>query len=119
TFDDYLLMLFFFFRCSGHDRGLHSFPTRRSSDLADGTLLVMVILLLCFIDPWLTLGAALLFGVVGSLTYRALASSLRSKGREEQIGRAHVSQYLSEPFRGDRDPAALLPTLLHLQVSRS
>src|SRR5690606_33839403 len=39
--------------------------------LADGTLLVMVILLLCFIDPWLTLGAALLFGVVGSLTYRA------------------------------------------------
>lgn len=67
--------------------------------LADGTLLVMVILLLCFIDPWLTLGAALLFGVVGSLTYRALASSLRSKGREERRARQRVSQYLSEPFR--------------------
>ncbi len=67
--------------------------------LADGTLLVMVILLLIFIDPWLTLGAALLFGVVGTLTFRVLAASLRSKGREEMRARQRVSQYLSEPFR--------------------
>src|SRR5207249_11091734 len=26
-------ILFFFFNCSGHHRDLHSFPTRRSSDL--------------------------------------------------------------------------------------
>src|SRR5438045_6133825 len=27
-------MYFFFFSCSGHHRDLHSFPTRRSSDLS-------------------------------------------------------------------------------------
>src|SRR5205809_5497008 len=29
-----LLLSFFFLHCSGHHRDLHSFPTRRSSDLA-------------------------------------------------------------------------------------
>src|SRR5437899_6775167 len=29
-------IFFFFFYCSGHHRDLHSFPTRRSSDLACG-----------------------------------------------------------------------------------
>src|SRR5690348_18070463 len=28
--------MLFFFQCSGHPRDLHSFPTRRSSDLAIG-----------------------------------------------------------------------------------
>src|SRR5437868_15282655 len=30
-----LFSCFFFFYCSGHHRALHSFPTRRSSDLFD------------------------------------------------------------------------------------
>src|SRR5207237_9919900 len=30
--------LFFFFYCSGHHRDLHSFPTRRSSDLRSPTI---------------------------------------------------------------------------------
>src|SRR5439155_25502017 len=29
----HLMSLIFFFQCSGHHRHLHSFPTRRSSDL--------------------------------------------------------------------------------------
>src|SRR5207302_9833827 len=29
-----LFIIFFFFSCSGHPRDLHSFPTRRSSDLS-------------------------------------------------------------------------------------
>lgn len=67
--------------------------------LADGTLLMMVILLLLFIDPWLTLGAALLFGVVGTLTYRVLAQRLRGMGQQEHKARKRVSRHLSEPFR--------------------
>src|SRR5699024_12714939 len=30
-----LILFFFFFQCHGHPRDLHSFPTRRSSDLRD------------------------------------------------------------------------------------
>jgi len=67
--------------------------------LADGALLVMVILLLLFIDPWLTLGAALLFGVVGSLMFRMLARQLRGMGRDEQKARRRLSRNLSEAFR--------------------
>lgn len=67
--------------------------------LADGTLLVMVILLLLFIDPWLTLGAGLLFGVAGTLTFRALAVRSREMGRVEYMARRSVSRYLSESFR--------------------
>src|SRR5437762_4504710 len=36
-----LLSFFFFFQSSGDHRHLHSFPTRRSSDLADGIKPVM------------------------------------------------------------------------------
>src|SRR5439155_7074465 len=31
----------FFFQCYGHPRALHSFPTRRSSDLQEGGLYVL------------------------------------------------------------------------------
>ncbi|HEU5077537.1 MAG TPA: ABC transporter ATP-binding protein [Polyangiaceae bacterium] len=67
--------------------------------LADGTMLLMVILLLLFIDPWLTLGAALLFGVAGTLTFRALSVRLREMGRVERLARHAASRYLSESLR--------------------
>jgi ATP-binding cassette subfamily C protein len=67
--------------------------------LADGALLIMVIVLLLLIDPWLTLGAALLFGVGGTLSFRALAHRLRDMGRDEHYARRSVSRYLSESFR--------------------
>src|SRR6187399_1444384 len=51
--------------------------------LADGALLVMVIVLLLLIDPWMTVGAAVLFGAGGMLTFRALARRLRGMGKEE------------------------------------
>jgi len=67
--------------------------------LADGALLLMVVLLLLFIDPWLTVGAALLFGVVGTFSFRLLARQLRGMGRDEQTARRRLSRNLSEAFR--------------------
>jgi len=67
--------------------------------LADGTMLMMVIVLLLFIDPWLTLGAAALFGIGGTLTFRALSVRLREMGHTEGVARHEVSRYLSEAFR--------------------
>lgn len=67
--------------------------------LADGALLVMVILLLLLIDPWMTVGAAVLFGVGGMLTFRALARQLSGMGKAERSARENVSRYLGESFR--------------------
>src|SRR5689334_24972950 len=36
----------FFFKCYGHHRDLHSFPTRRSSDLKDNTVFANLYLIL-------------------------------------------------------------------------
>src|SRR6266516_1715910 len=38
-----LMFLFFFFYCSGAHRDLHSFPTRRSSDLAQQLLRLLLV----------------------------------------------------------------------------
>src|SRR5437660_5492189 len=53
-----VVYVWFFFYCSGYHRYLHSFPTRRSSDLLSlmlGSVLVLMLPLLVWLTPDLSL----------------------------------------------------------------
>lgn len=68
--------------------------------LADAALLSMVIALLVFVDPWLTLGAVLAFGGLGTLIYRQMQKLLRRMGKNERKERKRAARTAGDAFRG-------------------
>lgn len=68
--------------------------------LADGSMLVMVVLLLLYVDYRLTLLAAAIFSIVGVVLYRVLQKSLSEMGRLEADADQRTGQFLSEGLRG-------------------
>lgn len=68
--------------------------------LADGTMVLMVLLLLLFIDPGLTIGAGLLFGCIGVIMYQMMQRTLVGMGRIEVQARKQSGAYLSDGIRG-------------------
>jgi ATP-binding cassette, subfamily B, bacterial PglK len=68
--------------------------------LADSAMLVMVITLLLFVDPRLTLVAAVMFGGLGFAIYRVLQGSMRWRGKLERRALRVVDRELSDAFGG-------------------
>lgn len=68
--------------------------------LADGAVIAMVITLLLFVDPWLTLWAALMFGGLGVGIYRGLQAILRRMGQDEVAVGKQADHYLRDGFGG-------------------
>lgn len=68
--------------------------------LADAVMLTMVISLLVFVDPWLTLGCALVFLLAGSGLYRVMQRTLVRMGRTEVYSRHTSRAYLNDGIRG-------------------
>lgn len=74
--------------------------TSAAQVLADGLTLAMVVGLLLYINPALTLISALMFGGVGSLIYWGLQKTLKSMGRLEHEAKSNANKYLEHAFGG-------------------
>lgn len=68
--------------------------------LSDSLTLSMVVALLTYVNPHLTLVAALIFGGIGSLTYWILQSTLTKMGRESLEARKRTTKFLEQAFGG-------------------
>lgn len=68
--------------------------------LSDGATITMVVLLLIFVDPWLTLVGVVLFGGVGTGLYWSTHRLQASIGRAESRARDEGRRYLNEGFGG-------------------
>lgn len=68
--------------------------------LADASTLTMVALLLVLVDPWMTLGGVLIFGVAGTLLYMFTQNSLIAMGRQESQAKGEAGSYLRDGFNG-------------------
>lgn len=68
--------------------------------ISDGATILMVALLLVVVDPWMTLGGILIFGVAGALLYYLTQRTLVTLGRQEVISRKDAGRYLNEGFNG-------------------
>src|SRR5690242_21050392 len=82
------MFIFFFFSCSGDHRDLHSFPTRRSSDLSSALLSLANIQLV--FDASFHPG-----GLSGELIARALASGLNKVGATDRKSTRLNSSHMS------------------------
>ncbi len=74
--------------------------TSTAQVIADGLTLAMVVLLLLYINPILTVVAAGMFGGIGTLIYWSLQRALKSMGREESEARNNASKFLEQAFVG-------------------
>lgn len=68
--------------------------------LADGTLLLIVVVLLFFVNPTVTLIAAGLFGIVGVGLYWIMQKTLVRMGRQEKRQRRVARAYLADGMNG-------------------
>ncbi|HXS18730.1 MAG TPA: ATP-binding cassette domain-containing protein [Polyangiaceae bacterium] len=68
--------------------------------LSDGLTLSMVVALLIYVNPTLTLVAALIFGGIGSLIYWVLQSTLTKMGRDAHDAKTNTSKFLEQAFGG-------------------
>ncbi len=68
--------------------------------IADAATLTMVALLLLIVDPMMTLGGVLIFGVAGTLLYIFTQSTLASMGRREKQARGEAGRFLQDGFNG-------------------
>lgn len=68
--------------------------------LSDGATITMVVLLLLFVDPWLTLVGVALFGGVGTGLYWSTQRLQAAIGRAENRARDEGRRYLTEGFGG-------------------
>ena len=68
--------------------------------LVDGAMLSMVAVLLLVINPGLTLGAALLFTLIGMLMYWVMQRSLSQMGKVDRVAREDAAHYLSDGIQG-------------------
>lgn len=68
--------------------------------LADGAMVVMILLLLLFVDFRLTLLGLALFGGAGLTSYRILQRELKQMGRVEHKANQRVSSALNDAFGG-------------------
>lgn len=68
--------------------------------LSDGTMLLMVTVLLVVINPWLTMGAAFLFLGAGVGLYRGIQRSLTQMGRDQQKERERAARFLDDGMQG-------------------
>lgn len=74
--------------------------TSASQILADGAIVLTVALLLFAVDPWITLGAALLFGTAGVLLHASTQRLLTQLGKLESIAGKAAKASLREGFYG-------------------
>lgn len=68
--------------------------------LADGAIVIMILLLLLLVDPRLTLIGLLLFGGAGVTSYRILQRELKEMGRIEHEANVKVRSSLDDAFGG-------------------
>lgn len=68
--------------------------------IADSATLFMVALLLVIVDPWMTLGAVLIFGLAGLTLFSATQRALIEMGKVETQAKKRAAQHLRDGFNG-------------------
>lgn len=68
--------------------------------IADSATLSMVALLLVIVDPWMTLGAVLIFGLAGVTLFGATQNALIEMGKVETQAKKKAGQHLRDGFHG-------------------
>lgn len=68
--------------------------------IADAATLTMVALLLVVVNPWMTLGGVVIFGLAGSALFAFTQNTLAEMGRREAEAKKEAAEYLKEGFSG-------------------